>query len=238
MTPWGLLELFDGVSADQACADLNLLLKENFEFYATLEIDINRDFHDASSPKYPLEILCELVYFGKSSYRTLKTLKHPEKDVPYGTFSLQSVLVSKATRKPTQLPEWWRLKYEPYCKNGKPLKMDQLTKGIHTEITSYPVTVYNSNCDYYKHAHFSSYIMFCYNAYIDGVYKGSYSHVTQRSLDNGIKTLTISFIKESLLGDKLIVNSWEDVRKPNSLNFEIKKENNICCQAAITFHDC
>lgn len=229
--------MFECVCADQTFADLDTLLKENYEFYATLDIEMNREFHRVSSPKYPLEILCELIYIGNSSYRTLKTLRHLEKDVPYGTCSIQSVLVNRATRKPTQLPEWWRVKYEPYCKNGKPLKMDKLTKGLHLKITSFPVTVYNSNCDWYKHTHFSSYIMFCYNAYIDGVNKGSYDHVTQSSLDNGIKTLTISFIKESLLGDKLTVDSWEDFGKPNCLNFEIKKYNDVCCQVVITFHE-
>ena len=77
----------------------------------------------------------------------------------------------------------------------------------------------------------------CYDAFVDRAMKKAYKHINEDDASRGVKNLELAFKKESMIGDELIVHSWETERHDErELAFEILKGQDVCVQAKMEFY--
>lgn len=216
--------------------EMERLLRDKLVYIATVNLHVFPEVYQLDTPKYPLCVAPSLSYIGKSSSRITSIMSCPEINIPYAKFDLQHVFVDPQTRKPSAIPEWWMQKYGNIRPEmGRPLKMENLKRPI--SCLSHELTVHPRDCDQYQHTSWKNYGYFCYDTCCVFVRRSLYKNVNRESLDFGLKSMTVSFRKESLELEKLNLYSWEDDTISNKVFFEIQNQNNeICCQASIEFY--
>ena len=214
-------------------ADFHKILMNNFFFIVTARMDINQCLYSLATPKFPLTITKTLDFVGSSSKNLTSVLEVAGIDAPLATCSVQTVLVDPNTRRPTPFPDWWREKYLSAVEEKTPFKMKSLVRPDNSLL--FPHTVYFGDTDSYRHTNWVSYVRFCYDACMDGMWRERYGRMRLSEAEKGVKSFEITFKKESSVGDRLVIYSWEN-EEPNGLSFEIMKENDLCCQANISFH--
>lgn len=248
MAPWSLLTLFESGRAfafwpiphaerpEGSFLDSHQLLAKDLYFIATAKLHIDKEFHNSNAPKFPLTMDKVLSFVGNSSFRLDSTLNHPENSKPYATCSVQTVFVDSTTRKPKVLPDWWKEKYACDLKKENHLKFEDFVKNDSITYHSFPLTVCPRDTDSYHHSNWTSYIRFCYDACVHGVANSQYRNITEASIEQGIKTLDVTFKNESSDGDNLDIVSWEDQDDNNTIRFEVRKDHVICCLVNICFY--
>ncbi|XP_052091328.1 uncharacterized protein LOC127728128 [Mytilus californianus] len=215
--------------------DMERISRSNLIYIATIQLQVSPSVYLLDTPKYPLTVTHSLVYIGNSSKRISSILSCPEVPKPYAQFDVHHVLVDPATRKPTALPLWWTAKYGSLKSEVvRPLQMDHLLRPdqcLKDEIIVHPL-----DCDVYEHTSWSNYGNFCYDTCCVFARKSLYKTINSQSLKNGLKSITVSFKKESLEFESLNIYSWDDILAPNKAYFEILNQNGeTCCQASIEF---
>ncbi|XP_060071900.1 uncharacterized protein LOC132551774 isoform X2 [Ylistrum balloti] len=244
VTPWSLLHLFESTRAfsfwpmpaaerpEGSFADFNQLLMDNFFFIATANLSIERQLYDEFTPKFPLSVTIHLDFVGRSSFLLTSSLAHMDTE-PYAVCKVQSVLVNSTTRKPTPFPDWWRRKYlHNTCLSGTALKMKDLLEAKIDQCYQHDVIVYPRECDSYFHTNWSNYVRYCSDTVSFGVLHKKFKNITEKTLEHGIKELEISLLRESNVGDKLNIVSWET---NDGLNFRILKDSHACAQMSMSF---
>ncbi|XP_033732359.1 uncharacterized protein LOC117321868 [Pecten maximus] len=244
VTPFSLLQLFESTRAftfwpiptaerpEDSFADCKELLLDNFFFIATAKLTIERPLYDEFTPKFPLAVTINLDQVGRSSFLLTSTLAHTHTN-PYAVCKVQTVLVDPTTRKSTPFPDWWRRKYahDPAV-DGSPLKMKNLPDIDHAQCHQHDVVVNWADSDSYSHTNWACYARYCSDACNFGVLQKKYKNITEKSLENGVKELEMSLIKESSVGDTLNLISWEN---GDNLNFRVLKDSNTCVQMSMDF---
>jgi len=249
VTPWNLLQLFDSSRAfsfwtvahaerpSESFLDARKLLENNLFFIATANLEMNPELYNYSKPKYPLLVTKELDYVGTSSMNITSYLQQSDLKFPYAICKVQTVLANSKTRKPTPFPDWWRKKYETSAIGGTSLKMKPLPEVENVDVHHCPMTVFDRDTDSYNHTNWTSYIRYCADACSLMAMKNLYKNVDRQTINNGCKQVEISFRKESVLGDILDVVSWEHSNESNTINFKVKKGDDTCTEATVTFFD-
>ena len=216
--------------------DVNRFHKTVLFFTVASKVEVNQNFYKLTSPKYPLKLSLKLAFVGKSSYVITSTLGSPGQDSPYATFSFTEVMVDPKTRLPTPGPDWWREKYANISGQTPPSRLRTLQRPEHARCFSFRV-VY-SGTDHNYHAHWSTYIRACYDAFMENALKKTYENVSEKEAAKGVKYMELLFQKESNIGDNLDVFSWETDNKENKeLAFEIVKGSSVCLYARMGFHE-
>ncbi|OWF37418.1 hypothetical protein KP79_PYT04741 [Mizuhopecten yessoensis] len=244
VTLWNLLQLFESTRAfafwpipdaerpDSSFADFKKVLMNNFFFIATAKLSIERQLYDEFLPKFPLSVNIKLDYVGRSSFLLTSTLSHANTS-PYAECKVQSVLVDSETRKPTSFPDWWRQKYGNEASiDGSALIMKDLPDVDVNQCYQHDVIVYPRDSDAYLHTNWAQYARYCSDACSFGVLRNKYKTITEKSLQNGVKELEMSFRKESSVGDTLNIVSWET---GDGLNFRVLKDSHTCVQTTMGF---
>ena len=215
--------------------DIHKFHKDFLFFTVSSRVEVNQNFYKLSSPKYPLTITTRLSHMGKTSFYLKSDLLSPVQKEPYATFTFMTVIVDPKTRLPTPGPDWWREKFGKPSHPVTPKRMDPLQQPENPECLSLRVAY--SDTDDNCHTNWTTYIRACYDAFMDSALRKTYRHVSEEEAHKGVKYLDITFKKESGIGDKLDVYSWEtDKREDKELGFEIKKGSDVCCQAIMGFH--
>ena len=215
--------------------DVNRFHKDVVFFTVASKVEVNQSFYKLTSPKYPLKLSLKLTFVGKSSFVITSTLESPGQYSPYATFSFTTVIVDPKTRLPTPGPNWWREKYANIRGQTPPMRIKLLQRPQHARCLS--IRIVYSDTDDNSHTNWSTYIRACYDAFMDNALKKTYEHVSEKDALKGVKYMELSFQKESSIGDKLDVYSWEtNNHEDNKLAFEIVKGSDICFQARMGFH--
>lgn len=202
-----------------------MLLKNHLFFIAAARMDINREFYEESSPKFPLSITKTLDYIGRSSSAITGVLEGPSQQSPYATCRIQTILVDAKTRKPAPFPDWWREKYAHLVPAGQPVIMPHLKKP--NDVHVYRTKVSYSDIDAYLHTNWQSYVGFCMEAFYDNVLKNQFSGAMGKCLES----FEAGYRKESSIGNELNVYSWMSPQENGDIQFEIKHDNDICLHA-------
>ncbi|KAL5009920.1 hypothetical protein ScPMuIL_012225 [Solemya velum] len=219
---------------NKSLVDIEDLMRDNDMYTATFQMDIDKTLYQQSSPIFPLYVDQKVGYIGRSSIKIKSTLNHEELAKPYAICNVQYVYIDPKRRASKEFPVDWKEKYQRYCKDGTPLTMSKLTK---PEVTNeYSVTVRPSDTDFYGHTNFASYIKFCTDALFSGVSNSVYKHIGQYHLHGGLKSLIIAYRKESLFGSTLTIHSWEDKLQKDTVHFEHRNGDDICCQATLQYY--
>ncbi|KAL5009919.1 hypothetical protein ScPMuIL_012224 [Solemya velum] len=223
-----------GNEPGKSLADIDDLMRDHALYVATSRVDIDMSLYEQSSPIFPLYAIKTLAYIGRSSMKTNITLHHEKMTKPYANFANQFVYIDPKKRSSKEFPEHWRKQYKQYCEGETPLTMSRLTK---PEVTSqYCVDIRPSDTDLYDHTKYFSYIGYACDALYIGISKSQYNRIGTIHLRGGMKSVVISFTNESVCGNTLTIDSWEDEVQEDTVHFEYRHGDTICCQATLQFY--
>ncbi len=178
-----------------------------------------------------------LGYIGNSSLSKVSCIREKRTGRELAWNSTSYVAVDKTTRKPTQLSDRWRQKYEPLVVKNQKFKFQPLFRP--TKTSNYEVKVRWEAVGKYKHANYLAYISFCLDAAMEGLVKGRLVkfHGDIHVYSYHVKKLQAMYRKETLAGDVLDVAVWQNTDNPFLLHFDISKNADTVFQCSMEFYD-
>ena len=196
--------------------------------------NIEQKFYQTTTPKYPLTLSVKLPHVGRTSFTASYSLESPGNGT-YATMKILGVFVDKTTRKPTPVPQWWKEKYTNLIQPSHPPSVNALERPECS--IGLPVTIAYSDTDENCHTTWPTYVRMCYDAFVNGVMKKAYKRINEEDVSRGVKKIELTFKKESIIGDELMVHSWETDRMDGrELAVEIRKGQSTCVQANMEFY--
>ena len=183
-----------------------------------------------------LAVSIKLGYVGSASLNTVATLADSRIGEVYAENVNQVVTVSKESRKPVPLAEWWKNKYSKAADaTVSRLIIPAITVG--TEHYTHTLKVAWDDIDGYQHTTYTSYIKFCLEAAMEACTHGFYSAIRTDVLKHHIHLMEISFKGETRAGDELTIKTWENEDDARQLYFDIAKQDSTVFQSSFTFHE-
>ncbi|XP_046579663.1 uncharacterized protein LOC124287209 [Haliotis rubra] len=220
--------------------DIQKLSTGNLIFIVSGELSISPSMYNPRLPKYPAEIQTRFASFRTSSFVWESILKVP--GAPHVTASLKtnSVVVSKSTRRPCPVPDWFREKFgQLYNKDPgvtfrqvetTPIKM---CRGVNSN--PYMVTVKSRDIDPTEHTNAVLYLQYCLDALGDHLFRNKIQcELNTESLL--LKSASFLHMGESEVADVLAVESWDDETDVDMICFNIVKSGISIYQARIRFY--
>jgi acyl-CoA thioesterase FadM len=162
-------------------------------------------------------------------------LRHRDTGEVFATNTNQVVTVSKETRQPTPLADWWKAKYASAVVEDKRLIVPMINVPDKTHV--YQMKVPWSDIDGYKHTNYISYIQYCFEASMDAVVAGFYSKFKDDMLLYHVKEMEVAYKGETKAGDELQVATWENKEDPFKLHFDIRKAGSTVFQNSGIFYE-
>ncbi|CAH1794778.1 unnamed protein product [Owenia fusiformis] len=211
------------------------MTSDRMTFMASSEIELSEKFYEIrNQEQFPIKIAVHLGYIGKSSVLSVAEMTNGITGEFLGKGGNQVVSVSRETRKPTALPDWWRDKYKHLVVENKALIVQRLEKP--DKVHKYDTKVSWSDTDRYRHTNQATYTRFCIDAATDASIKGYFSKLTGDIRQYHVKTYDVLYIGESLAGDHITVETWENDENPSLIHFQISKDEKALFQSSIEFH--
>ncbi|XP_064626352.1 uncharacterized protein LOC135487023 isoform X2 [Lineus longissimus] len=246
VAPWNLQKIFAGVrkvaldminpNTNEPFLQISKFWKEHFVFYVSCSIDWERDFYTKGNLLSNLRQVILPGYVGTSSYNSLNKMYHQSSGKLLASSVSQLVLVSRQTRKPVALPEWWRELYKGMMPEVDSLQIKILETPGHT--ICYPLRVSWSDADGYRHTNMSVYIRFCMDAAATASLGGKYKNFSGDIANIPMKRIVSVYKGESRPGDDLIVKSWEQDGRDDTIHFQIFQGDQLLFQTtALYFRD-
>ncbi|ESO83559.1 hypothetical protein LOTGIDRAFT_169253 [Lottia gigantea] len=238
--PWSVLTLVESGRAftfnrsesdpNHSFLDLGYLYNVGMGFIGSGSTIFNKNLYNTELRKSPLTLTKKLLYAGNSSVNLLTQVLHPDLTEPLVECQVQTILVSRETRKPVQLPDWWREKYQKYSQKEAALNW-RLNQKRPNNLTSYSLTIQPSDCDPYFHVNWSNYLKFCCDGLLGSNLKSSGLTVLKQPQ---IKIANFTFLKECNAGEQLSVIFWTEGKE---LCFEIENQDkDVVYQAHLEVH--
>ncbi|XP_046579486.1 uncharacterized protein LOC124287057 isoform X2 [Haliotis rubra] len=220
--------------------DIQTLSTGNLIFTVSGELSISPSMYNPRLPKYPAEVQTRFASFRTSSFVWESILKVP--GAPHVTASLKNngVVVSKSTRRPCPVPDWFREKFgrlynkDPGVTFRKvettPIKM---CRGVNSN--PYMVTVKSRDIDSNQHTNTGLYLQYCLDALGDHLFRNKIQcELNTESLL--LKSATFLHGGESEMADVLAVEFWDDETDADMICFNIVKSGISIYQARICFY--
>ncbi|XP_067658825.1 uncharacterized protein [Haliotis asinina] len=241
--PWSVLHLIDSARVyfciptiddpSRSFVDFHLLCQNNLPFIVSLKLEIAPSLYDVSTPKAPLVVDSYLSNIGNSTMVLVHSVMHPEIPEPLARCWIQNVFVSKTTRLPEKLPQEYKETYDKLCVDGEPLIVKPLLKPANRDvISSFDMRVYGSETDPNLHTNYINYLRYCLNGLAAISHRDQQNKMTE-SFTHYVKSASMLYQKESLMGDNLTVDVWKDEENSDALNFEIMKQDSRLFQSKI-----
>lgn len=207
-------------------------------FMASSRTSVNDAFYKLlDSDVVPaLSVQLHLGYVGTSSLNTVAVLSESKSGIELARNVNQVVVIDKATRRPTPIPDWWRHKYESFVVENERLIVPSLD--IPTENTfRYDLKVSWNDIDGYRHANFVSYVRYCFDAAMEAVDKKFYSCFHDDILKYRVKDIESAYKGECQAGDCLTVVTWQNAQNPFKLHFSLEKVGKVIFQSSVEFFE-
>ncbi|XP_046577122.1 uncharacterized protein LOC124285023 [Haliotis rubra] len=228
--PWHVMNLVESGRAmsfnpiphdDRSYLDFNTLYEQYLAFIASARLEIHPEMYSYSVAKSPLQLSKELLYYGNSSTNLETKVTECKTGLLLASCQQQTVSVSKETRRPAALPDWWKEKYSKINLTGSALRVESAQRPSQSEVSSYSLTVQTSDTDTYFHVNWTGYLKFCLEAF------AGFKHETDISanvleLYRPLKVAELGYVKECSLGDLLRVDFWSEQTSNDKVNFEIR----------------
>ncbi|XP_071110357.1 uncharacterized protein [Haliotis cracherodii] len=245
--PWSVLHLIDSArvyfciptidDTDRSFIDFHLLCQNNLPFIVSLKLEIAPALYDVSIPKAPIIVDTYLSNIGNSSLVLAHNVMHPDIAQPLAKCWIQNVFVSKTTRQPENIPQEYKETYGQLCEDGKPLIIKPLLKPANRDlISTVDMRVYGSDTDPNLHTNYINYLRYCLNGLAAIAHRELSANKPPHDLNHYVKSASMLYQKESLVGDELIVDVWKDGGNSHALNFEILKQDSRLFQSKIELH--
>ncbi|CAH1772957.1 unnamed protein product [Owenia fusiformis] len=190
-------------------------------FVRSMKYRINEELYSMKKhgPDHTFVCIWQAISTGISS-RYLRydlTLNGKEMVTLFG----QDVYVSKETKRPTRLPEWYRNKVKTANGTAK-RNMAQLIRPI--QAFQYNMVVTPSDIDMYNHVTNSAYIRYCLDAGYQAGISGFYRNLPGDIAQYRCKEIEQLYDGESNLGEELCVYTWDTEEEKDTLYFQIANE--------------
>ena len=230
------------VSGDHFYANFPKAVKDYYTFVASLKTDISNSFYNIPFKPAVTPLLFKVYpgYIGKSSFNTVVDIHDQHSGELYVKNVNQLVCVNKLSRKPTNLPQWFRDKYANLNK-GSSLIVPKLIKPSDDIPThTCHIRVPYSDIDLYKHTNFSAYLKYSIEAAMEasnrGIYRELFSGVLMKFRVKSVKT---AFIGEAIAENMLSVTTWQDSENQQQIYCDITHQGTkkSICQTAIEFYE-
>ncbi|XP_067658875.1 uncharacterized protein [Haliotis asinina] len=220
--------------------DSDELTTDKLLFLVSGELRISSSMYNPRLPKYPAEVQSRLSSFRTSSFVLESILKVP--GAPHVTASLKTngVVVSKSTRRPCPVPDWFREKFgELYNKDpGVTFRQVETTpvkmcRGVNSN--PYMLTVKSRDIDTNLHTNATLYLQYCLDALDDHLFRNKIRcELNTESLL--VKSASFLHEGESEVADVLAVEFWDDETDAEMICFNILKSGISIYQARVHFY--
>ncbi|XP_078581502.1 uncharacterized protein LOC144864942 [Branchiostoma floridae x Branchiostoma japonicum] len=186
-------------------------------------------------PGRAIRVEAKIIFVGKTSWMYETKLFDQTTERELATRRIQTVNIDKKTRRPKPLPDWATERYSHLTSLQRPATVQPFDLSDTEPAFVYPVTVAPSDIDLNMHTNQSQYARYCFNCAATGAKRGAYSIISGDLLDYDIISFDLLYQKESREGDSLRVESWEDLREPDTLKFQVKRGDDKILQCKMRF---
>jgi acyl-CoA thioesterase FadM len=199
-------------------------------------MDWERDFYTKGNLVNGIRQVVLPGYVGTTSYSTLNSMYHQLSGRLLAASVSQLVLVSRETRKPVALPEWWRELYKGMMPEVGSLSVKILDMPENT--INYPLKVAWSDADGYRHTNMAVYIRFCMDAGAMASLNGKYNNFSGDLANIPMKRIISVYKGESTPGEELTIKTWEQEGRDDTIHFHIFRVDKLLFQStAVYFRD-
>ena len=204
---------------------------------ASTRTEVDAEFYRfmAAPRSAPLQVSFQLGYVGNCSLNTVATLNCRRTAKVYATNVNQVVLVDKATREVTPIPEWWRTKYASFSTGQASLVIARMP--VLTPKHECAMVIRWSDVDLYRHTNYLSYVQFCLDCAMDAVVGNFYSKLKDDILLYNTKEIQMLYINETKAGEALHTATWQDADDPLKIHFNIRCGDKPIFQSSIVLYD-
>ncbi len=215
--------------------DYDKMTQNHYTFMGSTQTDVTKDYYDIVNytivPKLVVNI--HLGHIGNSSLNSVAEVVDKDTGKVFVTNTNQVVCVSKQTRKPAPLPDWWRDQYKDSVMGNQKLIVPLIDKPDQTHC--YEVKVGWRDIDAYKHTNYATYLEYCQDAAMDAMHQGVFSKLTGEITNYHIGKTRVLYKGESKACDNLHVHTWENTNNPYILHFQIEKDGILIHQNTVHF---
>ncbi|GFO11425.1 hypothetical protein PoB_003793000 [Plakobranchus ocellatus] len=243
VNPWNILTLLDtfritvfakSTPNEIIFLDGDKLCEESMPLICATTAKISPSLYDNSIAQAPMEMHCELTHAGKTSMTMKYSLYFKGSDLPVCENKIKTVSVDLTSRKPYQLPDWWKKKYDIGLEGGQTLNIPRIVPGSSV-LYNYQVKVKASDLDFFWHVNWSNYVKFSLDCFIEFAAKEHGPGNLVRAFRK-CKNFSVLFLKEARLMDTLDICMWKDLDNPNLFKFQFKNEADVACESHLEFY--
>ena len=209
-----------------------LNLKGHTLFTVALDQHYNKAFYKLALLDRPLRMATTLTGLGRSSLQYEDTVT----DVKTGETLVKMknvwVFVNQKTRRPAAWPEAFLKNAGPEVVANKPSKFPSIEESLET--FSYEIVTSHTDVDYNFHLARSVYLKYCIDCGAKAAKSGFYKGIHEEFDFYQINHLLVLYKGESLPGQKIAINTWQDKTDKLKIYFRIRRGNDILIDSIIT----
>ncbi|XP_078574512.1 uncharacterized protein LOC144860878 isoform X2 [Branchiostoma floridae x Branchiostoma japonicum] len=182
-------------------------------------------------------VIERLRHIGNTSWVSIQEVRDSPTNELMIRGILQRINVSAIRRRPEPLPDWLKERYSYLTSSvSRPPTVQVFDEPTNVKCFRYSVVVAPSETDTNNHTFHASYLWYCMDCATVGARGGAYSVLRGNLAKFDLKMLEVLYQKESLEGDVLDIESWEDQSSPDTLRFQVKKGNENITQLTMQFY--
>ncbi|KAL4234958.1 hypothetical protein ACF0H5_006599 [Mactra antiquata] len=209
------------------------LTSDRMTFLVTSRMDIDRCIYDLNTPKNPLDVKVQSGYVGNSSLNSIATVQTLDGQRLLSNIN-QVVSIDRATRRPKQLPDWWREKYSKCGENASPLKFEKCSKP--EGLVPFEIKVVRSDQDGNGHTNWSSYVRYSLDCIYHNAKHGRIDNFNDFN-QLGLQSMELLHIGECFDDDLLSIYAWNKQQTQSTVCVHVEKDNKVIFQGTYTFYE-
>ena len=194
----------------QTFRDFQKLTRDSMTF-VTSELKFLKPLYDLSILHKPLLVKVVGGHIGNTSLNAITIVSLESSDTELMSNINQVVYIDPSTRKPTPLPNW------------RPSETGHCRFQVTWTFT-----------DGYNHANWTSYAQYVIDAAYLCSKQGSLKYFVE-NIKNGISKVQLHYYGESIEGDYLDINAWEDTENTKKVVFDMSKDGTSIFQCIMYF---
>ncbi|CAH1241733.1 Hypp6403 [Branchiostoma lanceolatum] len=232
LTYQGAWLTFNGLCA----LDPRLLADPTVRVFSRCQVwEISPSFYNLVKPGTRLKVSSRWLHLGKSSMIKGGEIVDSSTNQILVKGIIQDVNINLELDTPRSkpFPDWVKDSYSYLTSQPRPETVEAFEKPTSAKTFIYSVTVLPSDIDYNNHTNQRHYIRYCFNCAVIGARQGAYPTVRGDPFKQGVRKVSVLYQKESLEGDVLTVESWEE--SPGTLRFQMRKGSEKVVQVMLQF---
>ena len=206
----------------------------SMSYISRYTLDIDLSMYTSKTFNYPLVLNMSTDYVKRTSRKSTIQLKENGRSSTIAMLSWINVNVDLETRQPKPFPDWWKQKYD-FPSDGPTIDIQVPMKPI-SDVFLDKTVVRFTDIDSNNHTNYVSYVKMCLDVFYDGVLRKKYPHGSDVFLNGWLKSLSIVFKSDSVWGDGLRIESWQDARHHDKFHFEVINKGKVAVILTLQFY--